>query len=202
MIKLVLENINVDIEKQWVVIYGKNLLNLNKLLDVLCGKTKIVNGIYCFEGRNTADFTAREMSYFRKSQAININDNHFLLEEYSVGKNLQMQLKYSGIYPTKIKRIIDRTLSEMEITELKDKLVSELTTIQRLQVMLAKAMVVEPKLICGLAPFVYLNEDEIRAFIQLVRKIIDGGTRVIMVTENRSELQYGDGKIIIDNNII
>ncbi|MBM7615422.1 putative ABC transport system ATP-binding protein [Alkaliphilus hydrothermalis] len=198
MLKLLIKKFQLTIEEpQCIMIFSNAGDKKQDVLGILNGKVKGVEGQYFLKGKDVSTFSQREMAHLRKKEVINFSDTNFLMEGYTVEKNLQLQLKTSGIYPTKGKRMIGATLDLLDLKDFRDLPITQLSLLQKLLVRLAKAAVVEPKIICGQDPFVDLNEKEIKIVKGWIENLTAKGIIVIMITENLNHLKYGDQEIIL-----
>ncbi|KAB3532070.1 P-loop NTPase family protein [Alkaliphilus serpentinus] len=143
-----LKNINLSVDENEVyLLKGLGIENLKALYGLLEGRLIPSEGDYFFEGRKFYQLSNLEKAFMRKNTIINLLDSAFYNGEFTVQKNLQQQLKRSGLYPTKWKALINETLSQLEIQTIADKKGDELTPLQLMKAKIAKGAVVKPKVL-------------------------------------------------------
>lgn len=157
------KSVNFDIniiEGHVYILEGLPIESLKALYGILEGRLLPASGDYLFEGRSLNDFSKLERASLRKHRIINLLDPTFFDDSFTITKNLQQQLKKSGIYPTKWKAIISRILTELDIQHLGDKAASGLDPLQLIKAKIAKAAVVAPKVILMANAFQHLQMHE------------------------------------------
>ncbi|WP_192930277.1 ATP-binding cassette domain-containing protein [Alkaliphilus pronyensis] len=153
---VLLENINLTIEKgSWINITDISSHQYLILLKLLEGRLAPTIGEYIFDGAQVKEFSKLQRASLRKREALNLAEDSFLNMEKTVIENIRLQLKASGIYPTKFKAIINNILNELALSHIKGNKCSNLKSNEIIQVKLAKAIASSPKLIM-------LNTDLIR----------------------------------------
>ena len=108
-----------------------------------------------------------------------------LLADRSVSKNLEFVLKATGWKnKTEIQERIDQVLSDVNMTEKKDKMPHELSGGEKQRVAIARAILNSPKLIVADEPTANLDPETADGIMQLLRQISQTGTAVLMSTHN------------------
>ena len=108
-----------------------------------------------------------------------------LLADRSVSKNLEFVLKATGWKnKTEIQERIDQVLSDVNMTEKKDKMPHELSGGEKQRIAIARAILNSPKLIVADEPTANLDPETADGIMQLLRQISQTGTAVLMSTHN------------------
>ena len=197
--ELILKDVNFSVETdQFIYIIGK----------VGSGKSSLLKTMYCeldlsisetgkaeVLGRNLLTLKRRDIPSLRKEMGIIFQDFQ-LLHDRSVFKNLQFILQSTGWKSNKdIYNRIDQVLSEVGMLDKKDKFPHELSGGEQQRIAIARAVLNTPKIIIADEPTGNLDPDTANNIVELLRKITETGTSVVMSTHNISMLKKYPGII-------
>ncbi|ABR47031.1 ABC-type antimicrobial peptide transport system ATPase component-like protein [Alkaliphilus metalliredigens QYMF] len=181
----VLNDFSIEIAQgEWIQLQGPHVCQL--VVKALEGTLRPTEGHFYYEGVDTQCYSASQWAHLRKKQLIIMSPKKGLMNHFDVEKNIQMQLKYGGVYPTKWKRQSQRVLEELEILSLRNREIETLGSLERWQVKLAKALVAKPKFIVIEGVYEELKQAEIKEFVIFCKEKIPVEIGVIFCTENRS----------------
>ncbi len=197
--ELILKDVNFSVDTdQFIYIIGK----------VGSGKSSLLKTMYCeldlsisetgkaeVLGRNLLTLKRRDIPSLRKEMGIIFQDFQ-LLHDRSVFKNLQFILQSTGWKSNKdINNRIDQVLSEVGMLDKKDKFPHELSGGEQQRIAIARAVLNTPKIIIADEPTGNLDPDTANNIVELLRKITETGTSVVMSTHNISMLKKYPGII-------
>lgn len=197
--ELILKDVNFSVDTdQFIYIIGK----------VGSGKSSLLKTMYCeldlsisetgkaeVLGRNLLTLKRRDIPSLRKEMGIIFQDFQ-LLHDRSVFKNLQFILQSTGWKSNKdINNRIDQVLSEVSMLDKKDKFPHELSGGEQQRIAIARAVLNTPKIIIADEPTGNLDPDTANNIVELLRKITETGTSVVMSTHNISMLNKYPGII-------
>lgn len=197
--ELILKDVNFSVDTdQFIYIIGK----------VGSGKSSLLKTMYCeldlsisetgkaeVLGRNLLTLKRRDIPSLRKEMGIIFQDFQ-LLHDRSVFKNLQFILQSTGWKSNKdINNRIDQVLSEVGMLDKKDKFPHELSGGEQQRIAIARAVLNNPKIIIADEPTGNLDPDTANNIVELLRKITETGTSVVMSTHNISMLKKYPGII-------
>ena len=197
--ELILKDVNFSVDTdQFIYIIGK----------VGSGKSSLLKTMYCeldlsisetgkaeVLGRNLLTLKRRDIPSLRKEMGIIFQDFQ-LLHDRSVFKNLQFILQSTGWKSNKdINNRIDQVLSEVGMLDKKDKFPHELSGGEQQRIAIARAELNTPKIIIADEPTGNLDPDTANNIVELLRKITETGTSVVMSTHNISMLKKYPGII-------
>ena len=197
--ELILKDVNFSVDTdQFIYIIGK----------VGSGKSSLLKTMYCeldlsisetgkaeVLGRNLLTLKRRDIPSLRKEMGIIFQDFQ-LLHDRSVFKNLQFILQSTGWKSNKdINNRIDQVLSEVGMLDKKDKFPHELSGGEQQRIAIARALLNTPKIIIADEPTGNLDPDTANNIVELLRKITETGTSVVMSTHNISMLKKYPGII-------
>lgn len=197
--ELILKDVNFSVDTdQFIYIIGK----------VGSGKSSLLKTMYCeldlsisetgkaeVLGRDLLTLKRRDIPSLRKEMGIIFQDFQ-LLHDRSVFKNLQFILQSTGWKSNKdINNRIDQVLSEVGMLDKKDKFPHELSGGEQQRIAIARAVLNTPKIIIADEPTGNLDPDTANNIVELLRKITETGTSVVMSTHNISMLKKYPGII-------
>ncbi|MBQ7471544.1 MAG: ATP-binding cassette domain-containing protein, partial [Prevotella sp.] len=161
------------------------------------GKSSLLKTMYCeldiYEdeaekaevlGRNLKTLKRKEIPALRKEMGIIFQDFQ-LLHDRSVYKNLHFVLKATGWKKKDdINKRIEEVLSDVGMSEKRDKMPHELSGGEQQRVAIARALLNHPKVIIADEPTGNLDPETASSIIQLLKGITQSGTAVVMSTHN------------------
>lgn len=111
------------------------------------------------------------------------------------------KLRIANINNDDINIKIDQILSELNISHIKKNLISDISGGQRKRVSIAIELLTDPMLLFLDEPTSPLDPQTIEDFLNILKKLSENGTTVIMVTHKPEDLDYMDEVIFMaDNN--
>lgn len=197
--ELILKDVEFSVDTdQFIYIIGK----------VGSGKSSLLKTMYCeldipkqetqkaeVLGRDLLTLKRRDIPALRKEMGIIFQDFQ-LLHDRSVFKNLQFILHSTGWKSNKdINNRIEQVLSDVGMSDKKDKYPHELSGGEQQRIAIARAVLNTPKIIIADEPTGNLDSETANNIVELLRKITESGTSVIMSTHNISMLKKYPGII-------
>ena len=187
--ELILKDVEFSVDTdQFIYIIGK----------VGSGKSSLLKTMYCeldIPNQETQKAERRDIPALRKEMGIIFQDFQ-LLHDRSVFKNLQFILHSTGWKSNKdINNRIEQVLSDVGMSDKKDKYPHELSGGEQQRIAIARAVLNTPKIIIADEPTGNLDPETANNIVELLRKITESGTSVIMSTHNISMLKKYPGII-------
>lgn len=144
-------------------------------------------------GYNLMTIRRKQIPELRRKMGIIFQDLQ-LLSDRSVYKNLYFVLKATGWKDrANIQRRIDEVLTQVGMSDKKDRMPHELSGGEQQRISIARALLNSPQLIIADEPTASLDYETADDIIQLLREISMTGTAVILTTHNRSLLNKYPG---------
>lgn len=196
---MILKDVEFSVDTdQFIYIIGK----------VGSGKSSLLKTMYCeldipkqetqkaeVLGRDLLTLKRHDIPALRKEMGIIFQDFQ-LLHDRSVFKNLQFILHSTGWKSNKdINNRIEQVLSDVGMSDKKDKYPHELSGGEQQRIAIARAVLNTPKIIIADEPTGNLDPETANNIVELLRKITESGTSVIMSTHNISMLKKYPGII-------
>ncbi len=202
-----LDNVNIEIKQgEFISIMGPSgcgkstLLNLLGLLDNPSG------GEYYFLEKEVSKFTERQRAHMRKENIGFVFQSFNLIDELTVYENVELPLLYLKYSAAERKKRVIENLARMEIMHRKNHFPQQLSGGQQQRVAVARAIVSNPKIILADEPTGNLDSTHGDEVMNMLTKLNEGGTTIIMVTHSPAYAEYGnriihlfDGHIVTEN---
>ncbi|HMQ10259.1 MAG TPA: ABC transporter ATP-binding protein [Oligoflexia bacterium] len=146
--QVVLNNLNLHVKKgEITVIMGPSGVGKSVSLKLLMGLMKPDSGEIILDGQNVCELSDEEMKKIRKKIGMLFQDAA-LFDYLNVYENVSFpMLEHTKLSEEKIKVHVEEKLSEVGLTDINEKLPSELSGGMRKRVGLARALMLNPKVI-------------------------------------------------------
>jgi len=201
-----LNNINLQVnEGEFLAIMGPSGCGKSTLLSILGMLDSPSAGSFEFLGQDIAGFGEKQLATLRKASIGFVFQSFNLIDELTVFENVELPLQYQNISKSERKQRVDAILKRVAIDHRADHLPQQLSGGQQQRVAVARALVINPKLILADEPTGNLdskNGDEVMA---MLRELNREGTTVIVVTHSEKEGNYADrlvrlldGQVMVD----
>ena len=192
----VLHGVNCEVaEGEFVYIIGR----------VGSGKSTLLKTLYCELDIDEADeavvlerdlktIRRKEIPALRRELGVVFQDFQ-LLSDRTIYKNLRFVLKATGWKDNEaINARIDEVLTQIDLLDKKDKMPNELSGGEQQRVAIARAILNTPKLIIADEPTGNLDKETADNIMQLLKRISETGTAVVMSTHNIALVNKYPGK--------
>lgn len=201
-----LDQINLTINQgEFVAIMGPSGCGKSTLLSILGMLDSPTHGSYLFDGHEIADYGETQLSSLRKSSIGFVFQSFNLIDDLTVFENVQLPLQYLSIPRAERRTRVEAILKRVGIDHRADHLPQQLSGGQQQRVAVARALVIQPKLILADEPTGNLDSKNGEEVMQMLRELNREGTTVVMVTHSEKEGAYADrlvrildGKILLD----
>ncbi|TQV88723.1 ABC transporter ATP-binding protein [Aliikangiella coralliicola] len=198
-----LRDVNIEIKQgEFVSVTGPSgsgkttFLNLAGLLENLTA------GQYILDGEDVSQLSDNNLSEIRNEKIGFIFQSFNLLPELSIFDNVDVPLRYRGFARAERKKRIEEALEIVGLSSRKDHSPTQLSGGQQQRVAIARAIAGEPKIILADEPTGNLDSLMARQVMELLEKINQNGTTIIMVTHDPAlakrahrEIQIFDGQV-------
>ncbi|MFA6624755.1 MAG: ATP-binding cassette domain-containing protein [Bacilli bacterium] len=190
----VLSDINIRInDSEFIGVIGSNGAGKTTLIRLILGILKPTSG--------KVIRTDKKISYV--SQTTSLNDSSFPSSvEEIVGLGLATNRPFIFDYK-KNKKIIEDTMKEVGIYDIRKKLVSELSGGQLQKVKIAKALVSSPTIFVLDEPDAGMDEKSHQKLIETINQLhSDKKMTVIFISHHMDDLNNADNIFLVENGIV
>jgi cell division transport system ATP-binding protein len=180
-----LDNVSLNIESgEFVSLVGQSGAGKTTFVKALTGEEKVKEGEIIVGGWDITKIGKREVPYLRRQVAVIFQDFK-LLPKKTLLENVSFALQVCGKSMKKIKNIAPQV---MRIVGLEDKMhryPDEVSGGERQRTAIARALVYQPKILLADEPTGNLDSINAQEIINLLLKINNFGTTIVLVTHNR-----------------
>ncbi|MFH0854771.1 MAG: cell division ATP-binding protein FtsE [bacterium] len=180
-----IKDVNLHIKPQeFVSIVGQSGTGKTTLLKMLIAEEKPSKGKIIVGGWEITNIKNREIPTLRRQIGVVFQDFK-LLPYKTVFENIAFAMHVCGALPNKIHTTIPQILKIVGLREKYNRYPRQLSGGEQQRVAIARALVHKPKILIADEPTGNLDSINTREIIELLRKINDFGTTIILVTHNR-----------------
>ncbi|MFH1030773.1 MAG: cell division ATP-binding protein FtsE [bacterium] len=179
------KDLNLHIKpKEFVSIVGQSGTGKTTLLKMLIAEEKPSKGKIIIGGWEVTNIKNREIPTLRRQIGVVFQDFK-LLPYKTVFENIAFAMHVCGAPSYKINGIIPQVLKIVGLREKYNRYPRQLSGGEQQRVAIARALVHKPKILIADEPTGNLDSINTGEIIELLKKINDFGTTIILVTHNR-----------------
>jgi len=202
-----LQDINLKIEpKEFVSIVGHSGAGKTTLIKMLLAEEQPTHGNVFFESTNIHKLKRSEVNKFRRRVGTIFQDFR-LLPNKTVYENIAFAMEAAGCTDEQIISDVPYVLELIDLADKTFNFPSELSGGEKQRVAIARAIVNRPDVIVADEPTGNLDPINTYDIVQILKKVNDLGTTVILTTHNKGVIDdlakrvitLEDGKVIRDD---
>ncbi|MFH1866889.1 MAG: cell division ATP-binding protein FtsE [Patescibacteria group bacterium] len=179
------KDINLVIQDgEFVSIVGQSGAGKTTLVKLLIAEEKASQGRIIVGGWDITKIRAREIPILRKQIGVVFQDFK-LLERKTVFENIAFALEVSGASNERINSVVPQLLKIVGLENFSHQWPRSLSGGEKQRVAIARALAHRPKILIADEPTGNLDSINTKEIINLLQKINEFGTTVILVTHNR-----------------
>ena len=202
----VLTGIDAEFDRgEFVALLGESGCGKSTLINLLGGLDSEYTGSIVVKGQFIRDFTPREMDDYRKKRVGLIFQNYNLINHMTVIENVEIAMQMTDI-DSKVRE--DRAMDLLRLVGLDEyakKQPSQLSGGQKQRVAIARALANNPSIILADEPTGALDKESQEIILNILRRIVESGKLVIVVTHSavvashcNRIVKIDDGKVASD----
>ncbi len=204
---IALEGVTLSIEpKEFVSIVGHSGAGKTTLLKLILGEEKPSAGAVYFESVNIHKLHTRDITDYRRRIGTIFQDFR-LLPSLTVYENIAFAMEAAGRTEEEIESDVPHVLELVNLSKKMSNFPKELSGGEKQRVAIARAIVNQPDIIIADEPTGNLDPVSTYEIIQILKKINDLGTTVILTTHNKGVVDslkkrvitMEDGKVVRDD---
>lgn len=204
--QMALKNINVHIEPgEFVSIVGQSGTGKTTLIKLVLAEERPSKGSIVIGGWDITNIKYREIPTLRRQIGVIFQDFK-LLPRRTLFENVAFALEVAGESDKKINEIVPQVLKIVGLEKKMHRYPNQVSGGEQQRVVVARSLAHRPKILVADEPTGNLDSINSKEIIDLLRKINDFGTTVILVTHNREivndlnkrVITLEDGAIISD----
>ncbi len=203
----VLRRVGLEVaEGDFVTIMGPSGSGKSTLLHILGMLDEPSSGEYFFLGEPVHRMSERRRTELHRTHIGFVFQAYHLIDDLTVYENLETPLLYKKVQRAERRGRVAEMLDRFNIVAKKDLFPSQLSGGQQQLVGVARALIIEPRLILADEPTGNLHSSQGDQIMELLRRLNqEDGVTIIQVTHNRKYAAYGhrvvellDGRIEAD----
>lgn len=192
-----LSNVSFGISQgEFVSIVGKSGAGKSTLLRLILAEEKPTKGNIIFEDMNVNKMSNSYLPYYRRKIGM-VYQDYKLLPQKTVFENVAFALEVLGKSDSEIKRIVSQALDLVGILNKAKNFPAELSGGEQQRAALARAFVIQPKVLVADEPTGNLDIITTKEIVKLFLKINQLGTAVILATHNREIVNNIQKRLIV-----
>jgi cell division transport system ATP-binding protein len=198
-----LKNVNLHIRPgEFVSVVGQSGSGKTTFAKVLIAEERPNRGQIVIGGWDISGIKPSEVPLLRRQIGVVFQDFK-LLPKKTVYENVAFALEVCGAKPRRIRSIVPQALKIVGLADKADRYPRQISGGEQQRVVIARSLVHRPKIIVADEPTGNLDSLNTREIIDLLRKINEFGTTVVLVTHNREVVNGLKRRVItIDQGMV
>lgn len=195
-----LKNINLRIEPgEFVSIVGQSGSGKTTLVKLLIVEEYPSEGEIEIGGWDITNIRPKDVPLLRRQIGVIFQDFR-LLPSKTVLENVAFALQVAGASSKRIKDVVPRILNLVGLKEKSHKYPFQLSGGEQQRVAIARALVHRPKVLVADEPTGNLDSINTQEIVEILKKINELGTTILLVTHNREVVNHLRKRVITLNN--
>lgn len=191
-----LDNVSFVVEpKEFVSIVGHSGAGKTTLIKMLLAEEKPTSGDVYFESLNVHKLNKNEIHHFRRKVGTVFQDFR-LLPNKTVYENIAFAMEVSGRCDEEICLDVPHVLDLVDLSSKANSFPKELSGGEKQRVAIARAIVNQPDVIVADEPTGNLDPINTYEIVQILKKINDLGTTIILTTHNKGVIDSLGKRVI------
>jgi ABC-type lipoprotein export system ATPase subunit len=188
----VLRRVTLDIQPgEFVTFMGPSGAGKSTLLSIIGMLDGAWNGEYYFLEEPVHKLNLKKRNELHKYNIGFVFQSYHLIDDLTVFENLEIPLSYKNVPRKERESLVCDILDRFNIVGKKDLFPSQLSGGQQQLVGVARAVILNPKLILADEPTGYLHSAQGEEIMELFKRLNEGGTTIIQVTHSEKNAAYG-----------
>lgn len=180
-----LSNICFSVEEgEYVAIMGESGSGKTTLLNILAALDKPTGGEVLLNGKNIVSLKEKEISAFRRENLGFVFQDFNLLDNFSLKDNIFLPLVLSSVPYKQMETRLAPIAKQLGIETLLEKYPYEVSGGQKQRAAVARALIMNPKLVLADEPTGALDSRAADGLLRLFGQINEGGQTILMVTHS------------------
>lgn len=195
-----LNNVNIKIEDgEFVFIVGSSGAGKSTFLKLIMHEEKPSEGVVVVGDYSSETIKKRQVPYYRRTMGIVFQDFR-LIPKMSVYDNVAFAMRVIGAKEKEIRKRVPYILQLVGLSHKARSMPNELSGGEQQRVSLARALVNNPKLIVADEPTGNVDPEMSHEIVDMLTKINNNGTTVIMVTHEHDLVRAFQRRVIVIKN--
>ena len=195
-----LDRVNMKIEDgEFVFVVGASGAGKSTLLKLIMHEEKPTEGEVIVNGYSSKTLKKRKVPYYRRTMGIVFQDFR-IIPKMSVYDNVAFAMRVIGAKEKDIRKRVPYILNLVGLSKKARSMPNELSGGEQQRVSLARALVNNPDLIIADEPTGNVDPEMSHEIVDLLTKINNSGTTVVMVTHEHELVRTFQRRVIVIQN--
>ncbi len=190
---------------EFVSVVGQSGTGKTTLVKLLIAEERPTSGQIIIGSWDVTHIPHRDVPFLRRQIGVIFQDFK-LLQKKTVAENVAFALQVAGERPKRIREVVPRVLDIVGLKHKADRYPDQISGGEQQRVVIARSLVHRPKILVADEPTGNLDTINSHEIIEILKKINEFGTTILLVTHNRdivNQLQkrvvtIHDGHIVSD----
>ncbi len=193
---LALDGVTLEIKQgEFVTVVGKSGAGKTTLIKLLVREELPTSGQVYFNGRSVIEMRPSDVCRLRQSIGV-VYQDYKLLPQQSVHDNTAYILKVVGATDEEIERDVPRVLDIVGLADKADCFPRQLSGGEKQRLAIARALIHQPEVIMADEPSGNLDPYNTWDIVELLKKIHNMGTTIIVATHDRDVISQTEGRVV------
>ena len=199
----VLKEVNLHVRPQeFVSILGPSGSGKSTLMNIIGCLDVADSGEYLLDGEYVDDCTEDQLSEIRGKKIGFIFQQFNLLPELTAYENVEMPLLYHKLTAAQRKERVERTLSQVGLSDRMDHRPSQLSGGQQQRVAIARVLAMEPSIILADEPTGNLDSHSGREIMDILGRLWQAGNTIVLITHDTQVANEAQRKVYVRDGIL
>lgn len=191
-----LNDIDLEIDKgEFICLSGPSGAGKSTLVKLLIRQEWPTGGHILVAERNIFHFRPWELPYYRRKVGVVFQD-YKLLPQKTVYENIAFALEVCGLPGGQIQLLVPKILRLVNLSHRFPNYPHELSGGEQQRVSIARALIHNPPILIADEPTGNLDADNTEEILDLLRRINNNGTTIILSTHDQNILQKIPGRLV------
>lgn len=204
-----LQNVSLTIDAgEFVSVVGQSGTGKTTLVKLIIAEERPTEGAISIGGWDISRLSPKDKPFFRRQLGVIFQDFK-LLPKKTVYENVAFALQVAGESHGRIRDVVPRVLDIVGIKQKADRYPYQLSGGEQQRVVIARSLVHRPKILVADEPTGNLDTINTQEIIDILKKINEFGTTILLVTHNREVVNHlhkrvvtiHGGKIVSDEKV-
>ncbi len=181
----VLKNISFNVKQnEFTILRGPSGSGKSTILSIIAGLIKPTSGEVIVDGKSIAKLPDKFAANLRAEKIGFIFQKFNLIHDLTAIDNIIIPLLPSKISKTEITERAEKIMSELSILEKKNLVVKKLSGGEQQRVAIARALINNPKIILADEPTANLDEKLSLSFLDIIKKLKEKGLTILLASHD------------------
>jgi cell division transport system ATP-binding protein len=195
--RVALKDVSITVkESEFISLVGQSGVGKTTLIKLLTKQENPTKGQIYVAGRNLAELRSKEIPLYRRKIGVVFQDFK-LLPQKTVWENVAFALEVCGFPTLEINRRTEKVLDLVNMGRRKNNYPHELSGGERQRTAIARSLVHSPKILIADEPTGNLDPVNTWEIIELLYRINQRGTTIILATHNRQVVDKMQRRVIL-----